>query len=497
METTGGQLIGNSISKKGQTHFTAFNPATGTPLAAVFHEATEAEINEAVALADAAFWQYRKKTGAERAAFLEAIADEITALGDELIKTAALETALPEARITGERGRTVGQLRLFAGFIRDDAWLNTIEDPAQPDRQPLPRPRIVQKQVPLGVVAVFGASNFPLAFSVAGGDTVSALAAGCPVVFKAHPAHPATCELVGRAIVEAARRTAMPEGVCSMVHGTGHGVGRALVTHPLVKAVAFTGSYRGGKALYDLAVRRDEPIPVYAEMGSTNPVFFLEGAFKKDTAALADAFVASVTQGAGQFCTNPGVFVVGREEVGFVSQVAGKLAATPAGHLLTEGIKTAYVQGIARQRQTAGTVALTDWDGQSPQPHLLQTTVAAALENPELTEEVFGPSTVAVLAGGPDEMLAFARSLKGHLTATIFGTEEDLAANAELLDILATKVGRLVFNGLPTGVEVCHAMVHGGPFPATTDARTTSVGTQAAYRFTRPVAFQGFPERMV
>lgn len=496
MEITGGQLIGNSISKNGETSFTGFNPVTNTPLAAVFHEATEAEINEAVALADAAFWQYRKKTGAERAAFLEAIADEITALGDELIKTAALETALPEARITGERSRTVGQLRLFAGFIRDETWLNTIEDQAQPDRQPLPKPRIVQKQIPMGVVAVFGASNFPLAFSVAGGDTVSALAAGCPVVFKAHPAHPATCELVGRAIVEAARCTQMPEGVFSMVQGVSHGVGTALVTHPLVKAVGFTGSYKGGKALYDLAVRREEPIPVYAEMGSTNPVFFLKGAFQKDTAALAGSFVGSITQGVGQFCTNPGVFVVGREETGFVSQVAEKLAATPAGHLLTEGIKTAYVQGIAHQRQTAGTIALTGWDGENPTPHLLQTTVAAALENPELMEEVFGPSTVAVVADSPEEMLDFARSLKGHLTATIFGTEEDLQANAELIAILTTKVGRLVFNGFPTGVEVCHAMVHGGPFPATTDARSTSVGTQAVYRFTRPVAFQDFPAEM-
>ncbi|MBC8153199.1 MAG: aldehyde dehydrogenase family protein, partial [Bacteroidetes bacterium] len=286
MTITGYQLIGNTVSRLGTQSFTGQNRLTNTPLDPVFYEATPAEIDRAVHLADEAFWTYRKKSGAERAAFLDAIAEEMLALGDELIQTTQRETALAEGRLLGERGRTIGQLRLFADFIRDNAWLRPIIAPAQPDRTPLPRPNLRQQQLALGPVAIFGASNFPFAFSVAGGDTVSALAAGCPVVFKAHPAHPITCELVGTAILKAAQRTHMPEGVFSMVHGVSHRVGETLVAHPLLKAVGFTGSFRGGKALYDLAVRRNEPIPVYAEMGSTNPVFFLPGALAGDTAGL-------------------------------------------------------------------------------------------------------------------------------------------------------------------------------------------------------------------
>ncbi len=493
MQLTGGQFIGNAPSKAGGQTFTAFNPATGEALAPAFTEATPAEIDHAVALAETAFLPYRQKTGAERAAFLEAIAENIVGLGEALIQTAMLETALPEARLTGERGRTTGQIRLFADFIRDDAWVRNIVDEALPDRQPMPRPRIEQRQIPLGPVAIFGASNFPLAFSAAGGDTISALAAGCPVVFKAHPAHPATCELVSRAILEAARKTGMPDGVFSMVQGASNRVGAELVTHPLVAAVGFTGSYKGGKALYDLAVRRECPIPLYAEMGSTNPVFFLKGILAQDSEGLAGGLAASVTQGVGQFCTNPGVFVVDAAQADFIGQVAGKLSAIPAGTMLTKGIADNYQRGIGEQRQTGGVVALTDWDGDATTPHLLQTTAEQAMQNPALLEEVFGPSTVAVVADSTAEMLRFARSLSGHLTATIWGTPDDLRDNRALIDVLTTKVGRLIFNGFPTGVEVGQAMVHGGPFPATTDARTTSVGSQAIYRFTRPVCFQGFP----
>ncbi|MCC6283059.1 MAG: aldehyde dehydrogenase (NADP(+)) [Saprospiraceae bacterium] len=491
MELTGGQLIGNTLAKAGSRTFTGFNPATGEALSTIFHEATGAEIDRAVELADQAFQQYRKVRGAEKAAFLETIAEEILGLGAVLIETASLETALPEARITGERGRTVGQLRLFAGMLRDGKWENDTTDPAQPDRQPLPKPALRQVQIPIGPVAVFGASNFPLAVSVAGGDTVSALAAGCPVVFKAHPAHPATCELVGRALLRAAAKTGMPDGVFSMVHGASHEVGMQLVQHPLIKAVGFTGSFRGGKALFDLAVRRPEPIPVYAEMGSTNPVFFLPGALQKNAAALAQAFANSVTQGTGQFCTNPGIFVALNSDKSFVGQVAEHLNSISVGAMLTSGIRDAFLNGIAHLKTQEGISSLTHTEDVAPT--LLITTTAHAIDNPGVTEEVFGPSTIGIMADNKASVLAFAKSLQGHLTATIHGTAEDFAEYRELIDILTLKVGRLVFNGFPTGVEVSPAMVHGGPFPATTDARSTSVGTTAIYRFTRPFCFQDLP----
>lgn len=493
MELTGQQLIGNTFSKKGNQSFTGFNPATGEPLSPTFYEATAEETDQAVALADQAFLVYRKVKGDQKAAFLEAIAEEILALDEVLIKMASLETALPEARITGERGRTVGQLRLFASLVRDGKWENEIIDPAQPDRQPLPKPALRQVQIPIGPVAVFGASNFPLAFSVAGGDTVSALAAGCPVVFKAHPAHPATCELVGRAILRAAGKTGMPNGVFSMVHGISHEVGGRLVQHPLIKAVGFTGSYRGGKALYDQAVRRPEPIPVYAEMGSSNPVFFLPKALEQNGETLAQAFAGSVTLGTGQFCTNPGLFVTLKSDEPFANVVAESLDKISVGAMLTPGIRQAFLSGINHLKTQEGITNLTTAQTEDIAPTLLVTTATQAIANPTVTEEVFGPSTVGILADEKEAVLAFARSLQGHLTATIHGTDEDLEEYKELIDILTLKVGRLVFNGFPTGVEVSPAMVHGGPFPATTDSRSTSVGTTAIYRFTRPICFQDLP----
>ncbi|MBO0938424.1 aldehyde dehydrogenase (NADP(+)) [Fibrella sp. HMF5335] len=494
MQLTGKQLIGADIVAEGTTTFHGYTPHNGQPTATTFYEATDAEIDRAVALADNAFWTYRKTLDVQRAAFLEAIATEILALGIDLIDMASQESALPTARIEGERGRTVAQLRLFATFIRDETWVRPISSPLQLQKMPNGEPAMLhQRQIALGPVAVFGASNFPLAFSVAGGDTVSALAAGCPVVFKAHPAHPATCEMVGRAILNAAQQTGMPGGVFSLVHGASNRVGERLVQHPAIKAVGFTGSFRGGKALYDLAVRRPEPIPVYAEMGSTNPVFFLPGALVGQSDQLAASFAASVTQGVGQFCTNPGLFVTSDTATNFTTELARQLSAMPTGTMLTAGIQQAYSHGIMHQRSVAGTQQPTPWTGNGAQPHLLLTSVENALQHPELSEEVFGPSTVGVLAQSKEELLSFARQLTGHLTATIHGTEADLAEYADLVDILTTKVGRLVFNGFPTGVEVNHAMVHGGPFPATTDSRSTSVGTTAIYRFTRPICFQGFP----
>jgi 2,5-dioxopentanoate dehydrogenase len=474
------------------TTFRAENRLTGQPGDIIFYEATDADINQAVAAADEAFWAYRKKNGAERAAFLEAIAEEIVAIGAPLLETASAESGLPLARLEGERGRTVGQLRLFADFIRDERWQREIRSTSQLFKMPDGSPaELVQRQVALGPVAVFGASNFPLAFSVAGGDTASALAAGCPVVFKAHPAHPATCELVAGAIRRAAERTQMPSGTFGMVQGASHRVGEALVQHPLVKAVGFTGSYRGGKALYDLAVRRPEPIPVYAEMGSTNPVFFLPGALAERTQELAAAFAGSITLGVGQFCTNPGTFVIDQNQTAFTDAIAQHLNTQSAGTMLTSGIAEAYRRGIEQQRAVVGTVAATEWPAEGSQPHLLLTNVPTALAHPELTDEVFGPSSVGIVASSKAELLQFARSLHGHLTATLHGTEADFAEYADLIEILTTKVGRLVFNGFPTGVEVCAAMVHGGPFPATTDSRSTSVGTEAIYRFTRPICVQG------
>lgn len=492
----GKNLIGNSLSAKGSETFNSFEVATGNKLETVFYEATEDEIDAAVTIAANAFGTYKNKSGKEKAVFLECIATEIEALGEVLIATASAETGLPIARITGERGRTTGQLRLFATMIAKGNWIHAIIDTAQPDRKPLPRADIRQMQLAVGPVAVFGASNFPLAFSVAGGDTVSALAAGCPVVFKAHPAHPATCELVGGAIVNAAIKCNMPVGVFSLLHGKSNAVGEALVKQAAIKAVGFTGSFRGGKALYDIAVKRAEPIPVYAEMSSVNPVVFLPEILKEKPSGLAESFAASIVMGAGQFCTNPGVFLLLKNEStdAFINFLKDALLAKPPVLMLTAGINNAYCNGIATQRQTKGSQGLTPFDGTNPQPHLLQTNVQEVMSNPHLLEEVFGPSTVAIVADDMEALISCCKQMQGQLTATIHGTENELAKAGLLIDALQAKAGRLVINGFPTGVEVCHAMVHGGPFPATTDTRTTSVGTQAIYRFTRPVCYQDFPE---
>lgn len=500
MSLTGQQLIGYSQSRQGKQTFAGINPKTNEALSPVFYEATTAEVDAAVQKADAAFAIYRHKSGQQKAEFLEKIAEEILAIGDVLIETASLETALPLPRLQGERGRTVGQLRLFAAMLREGSWLDARIDTAQPDRQPAPKPDLRQMQIPLGPVAVFGASNFPLAFSVAGGDTVSALAAGCPVVFKAHQAHPATCELVGAAIVRAAQACQMPEGVFSMVHGLTHEPGMALVKHPLIQAVGFTGSFRGGKAIYDAAVRRPQPIPVYAEMGSTNPVFVLPRALQEKKDTISAGLAGSITLGVGQFCTNPGVIVTegSAESRQFVESLSASIEKAPSGVMLTAVIKDTYQKGIEHLSMNPDVNVLAGSQA-SPAPtevaaYLMQTSAQAAIDNPGLLEEVFGPSSLHVEAGSKEQLLQVARSLGGHLTATIHGTEEDLKEYAELVQILSQKVGRLIINGYPTGVEVAHAMTHGGPFPATTDARSTSVGTAAIFRFVRPVSFQDFPE---
>jgi NADP-dependent aldehyde dehydrogenase len=447
-----------------------------------YTDASIAEIDSAIAAAKAAFPIYRRISDAKRAEFLQAISREILAIGDELIQTACAESHLPEARITGERGRTTGQIQAFADFISNPAWKKEIHDPAQPDRAPLPKPDLFQTQIPLGPVAVFGASNFPLAFSVAGGDTISALAAGCPVIFKAHPAHPKTGDLVGGAISKAVASSGLPKGVFSLIHGSSHEVGSHLVQHPDIQAVGFTGSYRGGKALYDLAVRRPHPIPVYAEMGSVNPVVLLSDKIAENPAALAAGLAGSVCLGVGQFCTNPGLLILQKKDAGFLDLLAEELDNLPLGTFLTPGIADAYAAGVSNLAQQSKKLTSRDL----PSPALF--VAEAATINRVVLEEVFGPCTVAILVEDETEMISFIESLDGQLTGTIHGTKAEISE--ELVDTLLQKVGRLLFNGFPTGVEVSGAMVHGGPFPATTDSRSTSVGTQAIYRFVRMVCLQ-------
>lgn len=499
-ELTGKNIIGDSLSGEGSIIFYAEDPAGGGRLEPGFHEASEKEIRLAVEKAALAFELYRSKSGRDRAAFLEAIAEEITSIGDDLIVRAMAETGLPEARLKGERGRTVGQLRMFAQYLREGSWVEARVDKADPDRTP-PKADIRSMQKAIGPVGVFGASNFPLAFSVAGGDTTSALAAGCPVVFKAHPAHPGTCEMVGLAIVRAAKKTGMPEGTFSMVHGKSTAVGLAIVRHPLIKAIGFTGSYRGGKALFDVANSRPVPIPVYAEMGSTNPVFVLPEAMRERKENIAKDLAASVTLGVGQFCTNPGLVFYHTEEKAFTQVLSSTLEQTAPGVMLTSYIQEAYLAGVEKLAKTNGVTTLAkakaSGKGSYAPAYLFQSTADKFLADHTLEEEVFGPSTLAVTVDDKEQLMQVARRLTGHLTATIHATENDLVEYRDLISVLEQKVGRLIINGYPTGVEVTHAMVHGGPFPATTDSRSTSVGTDAIRRFSRPVCYQNFPQSLL
>jgi 2,5-dioxopentanoate dehydrogenase len=500
MQLHGKNILGNSLSSVGNNTFQAVNPATSEKLPTTFSEATDAEINQAVELAETAFHVYRAHSKDERAAFLERIADELLALGDDLLQCANAESGLPLDRLTGERGRTMNQLKMFASLIREGSWVEASIDTAIPDRAPVPKPDLRKMLIALGPVAVFGASNFPLAFSTAGGDTASALAAGCPVVVKAHPAHPGTAELVATAITKAANASGMPEGVFSMVHGVSYEVSLGLVNHPLIKAVGFTGSFRGGKALFDAAARRPEPIPVYAEMGSVNPVFVLPGAIRERGEAFAEGLKNSVMMGVGQFCTSPGL-VVGLQSDELqhsVTKLQSLIEAAPPATMLHAGILQTYEAGIQKLASSDGVTtvratAAADAAKTQAVASVFTTDAAAFLAQPHLSEEVFGPSTVVVNCGSRDELETIARSLHGHLTATIHGTADDLQEFKGLVAILENKVGRLLFNGFPTGVEVCPSMTHGGPYPATTDSRSTSVGTGAIKRFARPVSYQSFP----
>ena len=502
MELHGRSIIGgeSSANREGEP-FRAYDPAVGRQLDPLYYEANETDIEQAFELADSAFDVYRHKSPKEIAAFLEGIADQIVALGDDLITRVSAETGLPEKRFTGERARTVGQLRMFADVVREGSWVEATIDLAQPERKPLPKLDVRRMLIPVGPVVVFGASNFPLAFSVAGGDTASALAAGNPVIVKAHPAHPGTSEMVARAIARAAEETGMPAGVFSLLHGTTPELSLKLVRHPAATAVGFTGSLKAGRAIFAAAKQRPTPIPVYAEMGSVNPVFVLPGALHESGDAFAAGLHQSVTLGVGQLCTCPGLVIGLRDGAmnKFVASIAQLFESAPPATMLHPGILRAYQEGLRRLGEVEGveakhSAATADENKTEAQAAVFVTEAETFLGHEELSEEVFGPATLIVSCSSKEEIMKVAHNLQGHLTATIHGTSEDLAEYKDLLEVLQKKVGRLVFNGFPTGVEVCAAMHHGGPYPATTDVRSTSVGAYAIKRFARPICFQNFPQ---
>ncbi|PIA68882.1 aldehyde dehydrogenase (NADP(+)) [Pseudomonas sediminis] len=500
LSLTGHNYIGGERRAAGTVEHKSLDASSGEALPYTFIQATPEEVDAAAQAAAAAYPTYRNLSAVRRAEFLEAIADEIDALGDDFVALVTRETALPAARIQGERGRTSGQMRLFAKVLRRGDFYGARIDRALPDRQPLPRPDLRQYQIGVGPVAVFGASNFPLAFSTAGGDTASALAAGCPVVFKAHSGHMATAECVADAIIRAAEKTGMPKGVFNMIFGGG--VGEILVKHPAIQAVGFTGSLKGGRALCDMAAARPQPIPVFAEMSSVNPVIVLPGALKARGATVAKELAGSVVLGCGQFCTNPGLVIGIRsaEFSEFVAGLADAIGAQPAQTMLNAGTLRSYANGVAQLSGHAkvSRLAGNEQAGNQAQPQLFKADVSMLLEGDHLLqEEVFGPTTIVVEVADSAELTRALQSMHGQLTATLIAEREDLSAFRDLLPLLEVKAGRVLLNGYPTGVEVCDSMVHGGPYPATSDARGTSVGTLAIHRFLRPVCYQNYPDEVL
>ncbi len=508
MTLSGQSIIGGlSAGKTNLSHadrdvlFTAINPATGQSLSPEYVSASQDDIEHATLLAERAFSVYAKLSGAKKASLLRAIAEGLEAIRDALVERAHMETALPVPRLEGEVARTANQLRLFAEVTEEGSWVMARIDRALPSRRPTPRPDLRSMLRPLGPVAVFGASNFPLAFSVAGGDTASALAAGNTILVKAHPAHPGTSELVGQVIASCVRSAELPAGVFSLLFDKGTTVGTALVRHSRVKAVGFTGSLAAGRALMDLAAARPNPIPCFTEMSSTNPVFMLPGAIRERGEQIAKDLHASITLGAGQFCTKPGLIFLPQQETNeMLDHLRDIVRQSPSFTMLTKGIATQFSQSVADRKGSSGVHALTasipskESNDATADIALLVTNAKSLEANPALSEEVFGPAALFVSCADRNETLRAAESLCGHLTATLLGTEEDLDRNRDLVEILERKVGRLIFNGYPTGVEVSHAMVHGGPYPSTSDGRSTSVGSQSIFRFARPVCYQNFPE---
>ncbi len=501
MALHGKNFIGAKLSALGAKTFHGYDPRAGKKLDTAFHQANDEEIDRALNLASDAAPALRQQSAEGVANFLDEIAMQIDALGDYLIEQAMAESGLGRDRLVGERGRTVNQLRMFAALAREGSFVDARIDTALPDRKPLPRPDLRRMLVPLGPVAVFGASNFPLAFSVAGGDTASAFAAKNPVVVKGHPAHPGTSELVAGAIVRAVQACGLPEGTFSMLNGVDPDVSLAIVRHPAIKAVGFTGSQRAGRAIFDAAAQRPDPIPVYAEMGSVNPVFVLPGALRERGDAIAQGLMSSINLGAGQFCTCPGL-LIGVEDESFRafnrSLRAGFQKSVPAT-MLHPGILRAYQHAVSRtggQRgvHSVNAAQIADVLKTEATPAIFETNAATWLNNETLAEEIFGPAAIVIHGKSEAELLDVASSLPGTLTATIHGTPEDLLQHRELVHVLEGKAGRLIFNGYPTGVEVSPAMHHGGPYPATTDSKFTSVGTAAILRFLRPVCYQNFPD---
>lgn len=474
-------------------------PVSGDPDS--FSVGTPELVDQAAKAAEEAFWSYGYTTSAERAAFLRVIAEEIDARGDDVTAIGTKETGLPAARLQGERGRTVGQLRLFADHIETGVHLDYRHDEALPNREPLPRPDLKMIQRPIGPVAVFGASNFPLAFSTAGGDTAAALAAGCPVVVKGHSAHPGVADIVAQAIDAAIKKTGVHPGVFSQIQGGNRAVGQAVVQHPLIKAVGFTGSLGGGRALFDLCASRPEPIPFFGELGSVNPMFMLPNAMAAKNEQLAQNWAASLTMGAGQFCTNPGIAVVlAGDDARRFTEVAGQaLQEVPKQTMLTTGIASAYQTGSRRVSENANvrSVLSTTCDLRDATPYLFETTTKDWLANEDLNEEVFGPMGMVVVADDMEEMLSIAKSLVGQLTCTLHMADSDIKDARKLMPILERKAGRVLANGFPTGVEVCDSMVHGGPYPASTNFGATSVGTLSIRRFLRPVCYQNIPDKLL
>jgi len=500
---TGKNYIGNKLSAQGNVVHKTINPKLNIENPTSFIEATNEEIEEAVQLASEAFKKYRKISGEQRARFLNAIADEILALDQELIDAYTTESGLPEGRAIGERGRTVFQLRSFADLVSKEDWRENTFDDVDLNRTPLPKEDLRRTLIPLGPVVVFAASNFPLAFSTAGGDTASALAAGCPVIVKAHAMHSGTAELVASAIIKAAEKTGMPNGVFSNIMGRGRTVGTSLVKHPKVKAVGFTGSISGGRALFDLAAQREEPIPVFAEMGSINPVIITPSAIANRSEQIASMYAGSITMGTGQFCTNPGLLLTIESEntQNFIADLAKKTIAIEPQCMLHPSIKSGFDQNGAEITAQAG-VEIVGKIKEDLKPNYAASQIASIsgtdfLANPKTHQEVFGPFSLVVRCKDEAELIEVITGLEGQLTGTIIAEDDDSSNLVEIIDALENRVGRIIFNGVPTGVEVSPSMQHGGPYPASTDSRFTAVGTNSIKRWVRPVSYQSFPNELL
>jgi NADP-dependent aldehyde dehydrogenase len=500
---TGGNYIGDEISKQGTHTYQTFNPKLNLPTPWTFHEATAQEVKAACDLAAEAFVTYKKCTGSEKAKFLRQIALEIEALGDALISTYMQESGLPEGRANGERGRTLGQLNAFADSLEEGSWVEATIDTAKPDRQPIPKVDLRKMLMPIGPIAVFGSSNFPLAFSTAGGDAASALAAGCPVIVKSHPMHSGTGELVASAITTAIEKTGMPKGVFSNLNSSGIAVGEQLVMNDKIKGVGFTGSIKGGTAIYKLANGREEPIPVFAEMGSVNPVIVLPSALEEKGEDWAKKYAGSILLGAGQFCTNPGLLLALKSTAldGFISTLGAEISKAEPICMLHPKIHENFENGKDEMSRQDTVDVVAAYEENAP-PNFAKQKVLTVngsdfLRNTKLHQEVFGPFSIVVRCEDSEELKAIIKKLDGQLTGTVLGSTDELNTYNSVVDSLQNRVGRIIFNGVPTGVEVCPSMQHGGPFPATTDSRFTSVGTSSIKRWVRPVTYQSWPQNML